>query len=153
MSAFNFEEKPCGPGLGENGCLCPVCKYFRKKREEVPEGCRPHACGNCDPDRMEQDGGQDHGPIRECKHFRRMGGEIARAVLAGAQISITPDCYPYRRTVKEIWVSMTKQTWNGVVTLNRRLTVESEPEAIDAAIIKTIREMAEKIEMPHGWKG
>ena len=38
---------------------------------------------------------------------------------------------------------MTKQTWNGVVTLNRRLTVESEPEAIDAAIIKTIREMAD----------
>ena len=77
MSAFNFGEKPCGPGPEEIGCLCPACKYFRKKQEEVPKGCSPHACGNCDPDRTEPDDGQDYGPMRECKYFRQTSGEIA----------------------------------------------------------------------------
>lgn len=153
MSAFNFGGKPCGPGPEENGCLCPACKYFRKEHEEVPEGCSPHACGNCDPDRTEPDDGQDYGPMRECKHFRQTSGEIAKAALEGAKVTITPDCYPCRGAVKEIRVSMTKQTWNGVVTLNRRISAEVGPEKIDVAIIKTVGEMAEAIEIPGTWKG
>ena len=82
-----------------------------------------------------------------------MRGEITRAVLDGAQVSITPDCWPARRKVEQIQVSMTKQTWNGVVTLNRKISVEVTPEQVDAAIVQTIKEMAETIELPHNWKG
>lgn len=69
MSAFNFGEKLCGPGPDENGCLCPVCVNFKKEISVVPNGCAPHACGNCDPDRTEPDNGEDYGPTRECEHF------------------------------------------------------------------------------------
>lgn len=82
-----------------------------------------------------------------------MSGEITRAALEGAQVSITPDCYPCRGKVNHIRVSMTKQTWNGVVTLNRKISVGVTPEQVDAAIVQTIKEMAEAIEMPHNWKG
>ena len=68
-------------------------------------------------------------------------------------MTITPDCYPCQGAVKEIQVSMTKQTWNGFVTLNRRISAEVGPEGIDVAIIKTVGEMAENIETPYNWKG
>ena len=84
--------------------------------------------------------------------FRPQGGDVGDA-LEGAKVTITPDCCPCRGTVKEIQVSMTKQTWSGVVTLNRRISAEVGPEAIDVAIIRTIGEMAENIEIPHNWKG
>ena len=48
---------------------------------------------------------------------------------------------------------MTKQTWNGVVTLNRKIFVGETPEQMDAAILQTVKEMAETIELPHNWKG
>ncbi len=82
-----------------------------------------------------------------------MNGEITRAALEGAQVTITPDCWPLRRKVSSIQVSMTKQTWNGVVTLNRNITVGQVPEQMDAAIVQTVKEMAETIELPHNWKG
>ncbi len=82
-----------------------------------------------------------------------MSGEIAKAALDGARVSITPDCYPCRGKVSYIQVSMTKQTWNGVATLNRKISVGVTPEQMDAAIVQTVKEMAETIELPHNWKG
>ena len=82
-----------------------------------------------------------------------MSGEIARAALEGARVSIAPDCYPCRGKVNYLQVSMTKQTWNGVVTLNRKIFVGETPEQMDAAILQTVKERAETIELPHNWKG
>jgi len=82
-----------------------------------------------------------------------MSGEISRAALEGAQVSIAPDCYPCRGKVSYIQVSMTKQTWNGVITLNRKISAGVTPEQMDAAIVQTVKEMAETIELPHKWKG
>ncbi|MBD5151273.1 MAG: hypothetical protein HDT16_01980 [Oscillibacter sp.] len=82
-----------------------------------------------------------------------MNGEIARAVLEGSSITIKPDCYPLRKRVKEIKVSMTKWTWNGTVTLGRTISAEAAPEELDEAIVQTVKEMADTIEMPHNWKG
>ena len=70
MSALNFGEKLCGPGPEENGCLCPACQNFRKEQKDVPKGCSPHACGNCDPDRVEPDDDDGYGPMRECSLFK-----------------------------------------------------------------------------------
>lgn len=81
-----------------------------------------------------------------------MSGEIARAALEGAQVSITPDCWPCRGEVGRIRVSMTKKTWNGTVTLNRNVSAAGTPEQVDAEIHKTVKEMAENIETPHNWK-
>lgn len=82
-----------------------------------------------------------------------MSGEITRAVMGGAMVTITPDCWPLRKKVKEIKVSMTKWTWNGTVTLGRSISAEAAPEQVEEAIDQTILEMAETIEMPHNWKG
>ena len=82
-----------------------------------------------------------------------MSGEIARAALEGAQVSITPDCWPCRGEVGRIQVSMTKKTWNGTTTLNRNVSAAGTPEQVDAEIHKTVKEMAENIETPHNWKG
>lgn len=82
-----------------------------------------------------------------------MSGEITRAALEGARVTITPDRWPLRGKVREIGVSMTKQTWNGVVTLGRTISAEAAPEQVDEAIAQTVREMAETIELPHNWKG
>lgn len=81
-----------------------------------------------------------------------MSGEIAKAALKGAQITITPDCFPLMGKVQKIAVSMTKNTWNGVVTLGRTIPAEEEPEQIEAAIVETVREMAGTIDLPHNWK-
>jgi len=48
---------------------------------------------------------------------------------------------------------MTKQTWNGVVTLNRKISVGVTPEQMDEAVCQTVKEMAGTIELPHNWKG
>ena len=77
-----------------------------------------------------------------------MSGEITRAVLEGSSITIQPDCYPLRKKLKEIKVSMTKWTWNGTVTLNRSISAEAAPEQIDEEIARTVSEMAGQIETP-----
>ena len=82
-----------------------------------------------------------------------MRGDISKAVLEGSSITIKPDCYPLRNKVKEIEVSMTKWTWNGTVTLGRSISADVATEEMDAAIVQTVKEMAETIEMPHNWKG
>ena len=82
-----------------------------------------------------------------------MSGEITGAALEGARVTITPDCWPCQGKVNRIQVSMTKQTWNGVVTLNRGIAIEETPDQVDAAIVQTVKEMAETIELPHNWKG
>lgn len=82
-----------------------------------------------------------------------MSGEITRAVLDGAQVTITPSCWPCRGEASYIRVSMTKQTWNGVTTLNRKILAGVTLEQMDAEIIQTVKEMAETIEHPHNWKG
>lgn len=82
-----------------------------------------------------------------------MSGEIARAALEGARVSIAPDCYPCRGKVNYLQVSMTRQTWNGVVSLNRKIFVGETLEQVDAAILRTVKEMAETIKLPHNWKG
>lgn len=82
-----------------------------------------------------------------------MSGEITKAALMGARVSITPDNYPCTGGAKHIRVSMTKLTWNGTTTLNRKIPVGPAPEQIDAAIVQTVKEMAETIELPHNWKG
>lgn len=82
-----------------------------------------------------------------------MSGEITKAALMGARVSIFPDCYPRPGGAKYIQVSMTKLTWNGTTTLNRKIPVGPAPEQMDAAIEHTIMEMAGTIELPHNWKG
>lgn len=82
-----------------------------------------------------------------------MSGEITKAVLEGAKVSITPDCFPCRGKVNSIRVSMTKQTWNGMVTLNRKIPVGETPEQMEADIVRTVMEMLGTIETPYNWKG
>ena len=77
-----------------------------------------------------------------------MRGDISKAVLEGSSIAIKPDCYPLRKKVKEIEVSMTKWTWNGTVTLGRTISAEAEPEQIDEEIAHAVSEMAGQIETP-----
>ena len=40
-----------------------------------------------------------------------------------------------------------------MITLNREISVEGTPEQMDKAIIQTVKEMAETIELPQNWKG
>lgn len=83
-----------------------------------------------------------------------MSGEIAKAILGGARVTITPDCWPLRREVKEIQISMTKKTWNGTTTLGRTISVKNEtPERVEEEIIHTIKEMDGTIETSHNWRG
>jgi len=82
------------------------------------------------------------------------GDSIAEAVLSGAKVTITPDCWPTRTMVARVLVSMTKLTWNGTTTLNRNILVTGlKPEQVEAEIDATVREMAATIESPHNWKG
>jgi len=82
-----------------------------------------------------------------------MNGEIAKAVLDGAQVTVTTDCWPCRGPVGYLRVSMTKQTSNGVATLSRRFPVGVPPEQLDEDIARTVGEMAAAIELPHNWRG
>lgn len=82
-----------------------------------------------------------------------MSGEITKAALMGARVSITPDNYPCTGGAKHIRVSMEKLTWNGTATLNRKIPVGGTPEQMDADIIHAVMEMAGTIELPHNWKG
>lgn len=82
-----------------------------------------------------------------------MNGEITKAMLDGSLVSIKADCFPCRGKVNSIRVSMTRPTWTGMITLNREISVEGTPEQMDKAIIQTVKEMAETIELPQNWKG
>lgn len=82
-----------------------------------------------------------------------MSGEISKAVMDGARVTISTDCWPRRGIVNELQVSMTKQTWNGVVTLNRKIPVGLSREQMDAEIVRAVAEMAENIEQPHRGRG
>lgn len=83
-----------------------------------------------------------------------MRGGITKAILDGAQVAITPDCWPRRGPVDYIQVSMTKQTWNGMTTLNRKIqALDMTAEQADEEIVHAISEMAGTIELPHNWKG
>lgn len=50
-----------------------------------------------------------------------MANEIVKAALDGAKITIESDCWPLRKRAQGIRISMTKQTWNGVRTMNREI--------------------------------
>ena len=51
-------------------------------------------------------------------------------------------------------MSVTAQIWNAVRTLNRRIELGSgNAEALDEAIMETVKEMAEVIDLPNDWKG
>ena len=83
-----------------------------------------------------------------------MRGGIARAVLDGLQITITTNCWPCRGPANYIRVSATKQTWNGMVTLNKKIQMENRTaEQMDEEIVHAILEMAGTIDLPHNWKG
>lgn len=83
-----------------------------------------------------------------------MSGEISGAIMKGMQVSVTADCWPMRGPVGAIRVSVTAQIWNAVRTLNRRIELGSgNAEALDEAIMETVKEMAEVIDLPNDWKG
>lgn len=82
-----------------------------------------------------------------------MSGEITRAALSGAKVTVTPDCWPCLGTVENIRVSVTRRTWNGVVTLNRNVPVGPSQEQTDAEILRAVMEMAENIEQPNRGRG
>ena len=85
--------------------------------------------------------------------IEEMRGGIARAVLDGTQVTITTNCWPRRGPVDYIRVSATKQTWNGMVTFNKKIPMENRTaEQMDEEIVHTILEMARTIELPHNWK-
>lgn len=77
-----------------------------------------------------------------------MNGEIARAALDGALVEIMPDCWPCREKVKYIKVILTKQTWNGMSTMNRKVSVGETPEQTEEKIAGAVKEMARTIETP-----
>lgn len=77
-----------------------------------------------------------------------MNSEIIAAALDGARITVESDRWPLRCKAGGIRISMTKQTWNGVRTLNR--TVKNEEltggETLEEAATRTVQRMAEIIE-------
>ena len=76
-----------------------------------------------------------------------MANEIVKAALDGAKITIESDCWPLRRRAQGIHISMTKQTWNGVVDMRRTVKIDELPggETLEEAVNRTAREMAEEI--------
>ncbi len=83
-----------------------------------------------------------------------MRGGITKAILDGAQVTVTTDCWPFKSPVDHIRVSITKQTSNGVTTLNRKIqALDMTAEQADEEIVHAILEMAGTIELPHNWKG
>ena len=79
---------------------------------------------------------------------------ITRAVMDGIQVTITTNCWPSGGPVEYIRVSATKQTWNGVVTLNKKIpAADMTAERADEEIVHAILEMAGTIELPYNWKG
>ena len=82
-----------------------------------------------------------------------MSGEITKAVIDGARVTISTDCLPCLGTVENIRVSVTRRTWNGVVTLNRNVPVGPLREQMDTEIVRAVMEMAENIEQPNRGRG
>jgi hypothetical protein len=82
-----------------------------------------------------------------------MSGEITKAVIDGARVTISTDCWPCLGTVENIRVSVTRRTWNGVVTLNRNVPVGPLREQMDTEIVRAVMEMAENIEQPNRGRG
>ena len=73
-----------------------------------------------------------------------MSEVFARAVLMGAHITLTADCYPFRGNVRTVRVSMDENTGSGCATLNRTITVEGKTlEQVETEIKDTVKEMAE----------
>ena len=83
-----------------------------------------------------------------------MNGSFVEALLEGARISLTADCFPLKGKVETVRVSMTEATGNGTVTLNGSLTVTGKSrEQVEAEIAETVREMQRCIFSPREWKG
>ena len=73
-----------------------------------------------------------------------MNGAFAEALLTGAHITLTADCYPFQGVVKTVRVSMDENTGSGCVTLNRTVTVEGKTlEQVETEIKDTVKEMSE----------
>jgi len=79
-----------------------------------------------------------------------MSDRITQAILDGAQVSLSSDCWPVRGGATAIQISMTKRTGNGTRTLNRTITREeiAAAENPDDTLSCKIRELAEKIDSP-----
>lgn len=77
-----------------------------------------------------------------------MDSEIVKAALDGAKITIESDCWPLRKRQQGIHISMTKQTWNGVRTMNREIKFSELAglEALEELVNTEVRGMAEIIE-------
>ena len=77
-----------------------------------------------------------------------MDSEIVKAALGGAKITIESDCWPLRKRPQGIHISMTKQTWNGVRTMNREIKFSELAglEALEELVNTEVRGMAEIIE-------
>ena len=76
-----------------------------------------------------------------------MNGEIIKAALNGAKVTVESDCWPLRRKAGGIVIHMMKQTWNGVVSMSRTIKADELPdgETLEEAVNRTAREMAEEI--------
>lgn len=77
-----------------------------------------------------------------------MTNEIVKAALDGVKITIESDCWPLRRKPQGIHISMTKQTWNGVRTMNREIKFGelTGNKALEELLNTEVRGMAEIIE-------
>lgn len=77
-----------------------------------------------------------------------MNSEIVKAALDGAKVTVEADCWPLRRKASGIRISMTKQTWNGIRTLNRNVKIDelTGGETLEEATARTVQRMAEVIE-------
>lgn len=77
-----------------------------------------------------------------------MNSEIIAAALNGARITVESDRWPLRCKAGGIRISMTKQTWNGVRTLNRTVKADelTDGETLEEAATRTVQRMVEIIE-------
>lgn len=77
-----------------------------------------------------------------------MNSEIIKAAIDGAKVTVESDCWPLRCKAGGIRISMTKQTWNGVRTLNKTVKIDelTGGETLEEAATRTVQRMAEVIE-------
>lgn len=78
-----------------------------------------------------------------------MHDEIIKAVIDdGVQISLSSDRWPLPGRAGKIRISMTKQTWNGIRTMNRTITREeiAAAEKPEELLNQKVRKMAEIID-------
>jgi len=76
-----------------------------------------------------------------------MNSEIVKAALDGARITVESDCWPLRCKAGGIRISMTKQTWNGVVNMSRTVKIDelTGGETLEEAVERTAREASKEI--------